>query len=79
MHSDHSTVRRASARPALGVLQMSVAVTSLVLLFETGLTRAAMVAVVCTCVLTTISVVLFGRGRQPGPQRGQSSETDARR
>jgi hypothetical protein len=42
---------------------MGGATTALVLLAEGGVTRAAMYAVVATTVMTTLSVLLFGRER----------------
>ena len=55
-------------RLALGMGQMGCAATSGVLLLATGISRVALGAVVLTCALTTLSVVLFGsrapRGRK---------------
>ena len=54
--------RRASAylRLVLGMLQITGVGMSLALLLYTGLTTPSLVAVVCTCLTTCISVMLFG-------------------
>lgn len=61
MGTDPTTASWAILRCALGVLQMSGATAALVLLFQSGFSRAAMIAVLCISMLTTVSVVLFGR------------------
>lgn len=43
-----------------GIAQMFGAVFSVILLIQTGVNKYSMVAVVITCALTTISVLLFG-------------------
>ena len=57
--------RRASAylRLVLGMLQITGVGMSLALLLYTGLTTPSLVAVVCTCLTTCISVMLFGSKR----------------
>ena len=54
--------RRVSAylRLVLGMLQITGVGMSLALLLYTGLTTPSLVAVVCTCLTTCISVMLFG-------------------
>lgn len=47
-------------RYLLGIAQMFGAVFSVILLIQTGLNKFSLIAVVITCVLTTIRVVLFG-------------------
>ncbi len=53
-------------RLGIGLAQMGGATTAFVLLFETGVTTAALLAVVATSVSTTASVLLFGRDRPRG-------------
>jgi hypothetical protein len=53
-------------RLALGVLQVCGAALSLALLVQTGITPLSLGAAVSTSLLTTISILLFGRRR---PQR----------
>jgi hypothetical protein len=48
------------------MLQMGGTVVSLVLLALTGVSAVALAAAVVTCMLTTISVLLFG-ARKGGP------------
>lgn len=59
--------RRAMVRLVLGMLQMGGTVVSLVLLSLTGVSAVALAAAVGTCMLTTISVLLFG-ARKGGPR-----------
>ena len=61
--------RRASAylRLVLGMLQITGVGMSLALLLYTGLTTPSLVAVVCTCLTTCISVMLFGASRKGIP------------
>jgi hypothetical protein len=47
-------------RYLLGIAQMFGAVFSVILLIQTGVNKYSMVAVVITCALTPISVLLFG-------------------
>jgi hypothetical protein len=47
-------------RLTLGVMQMTAAAIALGVLVAGGVTALALVLVVLTCLLTTISVVLFG-------------------
>jgi hypothetical protein len=47
-------------RLILGLLQMAGAVFSWVLIWKTGIGKASVAAVVGTCLLTTVSVLLFG-------------------
>lgn len=44
---------------------MASAVAALYLILATGLDQLALATVVATCVLTTVSVTLFGGGRSP--------------
>jgi hypothetical protein len=57
-------------RLALGLGQMGGATISLLLLLHYGLTKAALIAVVCTCTLTTASVLLFGKASRIGESSG---------
>ena len=50
-------------RLALGMAQMAGATIAIVLLVGTGVSQWTLVATVITCVLTTISVLLFGGRR----------------
>jgi hypothetical protein len=50
----------------LGFAQMAGAVTGVILLLETGVTKEALIAVVATSFATTASVMLFGRDRPRG-------------
>jgi hypothetical protein len=47
-------------RLLLGMLQITGVGMSLALLLYTGVTRPSLVAVVCTCLATCVSVLLFG-------------------
>jgi hypothetical protein len=48
----------------LGLAQMTGAVAAFYLLFQTGVNALSLSAVVITCLLTTLSVLLFrGRGQ----------------
>jgi hypothetical protein len=47
-------------RLVLGMLQITGVGMSLALLLYTGVTRASLVAVVCACLATCVSVLLFG-------------------
>ena len=47
-------------RLTLGLIQMTAAAVALGLLVASGVTPLALIVVVLTCLLTTISVVLFG-------------------
>lgn len=58
----------ARLRVALGMAQLFGATFSAALLYDTGINRWSLLAVVLTCALTTTSVLLFG-GR-----RGQHEE-----
>ena len=53
---------RALMRVALGCAQMFAAALAVVLLVRTGVSPVALVAVVFACVLSTASVLFFGRG-----------------
>ena len=58
---------RAFLRIGFGAAQLLGATMSGVLLLETGVTRWSLLAVILTCVLTTVSVLVFGdrrRGRE---------------
>jgi hypothetical protein len=48
-------------RLGLGIGQMFCAALSFVLLIDLGISEVSLGAVVATCVLTTISVLLFGK------------------
>lgn len=50
----------AYVRLLLGMLQISGVGLSLAFLLYTGVTTPSLVAVVCTCLITCVSVVLFG-------------------
>jgi hypothetical protein len=52
--------RWAFVRMALGVLQMAGAISSVSLLFHSGLSALSLACVVVTSFLTTVSVFLFG-------------------
>jgi hypothetical protein len=54
--------RLAILRLGRGVLQMSASAFALGLLFAEGVTARALSVAVVACVLTMISVMLFGRG-----------------
>jgi hypothetical protein len=56
-------------RLLLGMAQVCGAGFSIALLLESGVSAAALVAVVITCVLTTISVLLFGGRRSSKGRR----------
>lgn len=56
----------AAVRLVLGVGQMSGAVVSLYLLVQTGLGELSLGAVAATCLLTTVSVLLFGGQKRRG-------------
>lgn len=58
--------RWAIVRLTLGVLQMTGAALALGLLAAGGVTRASLTVVVLTGLMTTLSVLLFGR-RAPRP------------
>ena len=49
-------------RAALGCAQMFASALAVVLLIQTGVSPVALVAVVFACVLSTASILLFGRG-----------------
>lgn len=66
--------RWAVLRLVLGVAQMIGAVAALLLIITMGLKGLALAAVVITCVLTTVSVLLFGSG---GP-RGHAADRHIR-
>ncbi len=53
----------AAVRLPLGLGQMAGAVVAFALLLQTGMNGASLAAVVGTCLLTTVSVMLFGRRR----------------
>ena len=58
-------VRRwALLRFGLGIAQMAAAVTALLLLVQMGIGPRSLGAVVVTCALTTLSVLLFGARRR---------------
>jgi hypothetical protein len=51
----------AIVRLVLGLGQMTGAVVALMLLLQTGVNSASIAAVILTCLLTSVSVFLFGR------------------
>jgi hypothetical protein len=51
----------AAVRLALGLAQMGGAAASVTLLARTGMNEWSLSAVALTCLLTTVSVLLFGR------------------
>lgn len=55
--------RWALIRIVLGLAQMTVAAAAILLLVKQGITPAALVAAVLACVLTSVSVMLFGGWR----------------
>ena len=63
-------------RLLLGFAQMGGAVFSVALIILSGVTPHSLIAVVATCVLTTISVLLFG---SRSGARSSGSEESARR
>jgi len=58
--------RWALVRVLLGSAQMSGAVVSAMLLYQTGVTANALTAVMATCAATSLSVILFGHDRPRG-------------
>ncbi len=52
--------RWAAVRITLGIAQMVGAAVALVLIMSMGLSALALSAVAITCVLTTVSVLMFG-------------------
>lgn len=56
-------------RLLLGMAQICGAGFSIGLLLESGVSPAALAAVVTTCALTTISVLLFGGRKSPKGRR----------
>jgi hypothetical protein len=55
------------ARFVLGVLQMGGAALSLLLILRMGFTKLSLGVVMVTCLVTSISVVLFGARSSQGP------------
>ena len=55
---------RERLRFLLGMAQMATATVALVLLVETGVSRWCLAATATTCVLTSLSVLLFGGWRR---------------
>lgn len=53
--------RGAFARVALGMAQLFGAIFAAALLYDTGINRWSLLAVVLTCAFTTASVLLFGK------------------
>lgn len=58
--------RWATVRLALGVTQMVGATVALVLLVQSGVSRASLTAVVLASSATALSVMLFGRDKPRG-------------
>jgi hypothetical protein len=71
-HSERATPRggRPVLRLALGMAQMFFAIVTVVLLLETGVSVWSLTATAVTCALTTISVLLFGRGKHTSTTDG---------
>ena len=61
----NNDLRWAVVRLVLGIGQMVGAATAVLLMISGGFSELALGAVVVTCVLTTISIVLFGSRRPP--------------
>ena len=59
-------------RFALGMMQMAAATVATVLLFRIGVTTWSLVAAVMACVLTTVSVLLFGTPRHAHSPRSKT-------
>lgn len=60
MSLDPTSRQWQAVRLILGFLQMGGAVFSATLIVLTGINRLSLASVVSTCVLTSVSVVLFG-------------------
>jgi hypothetical protein len=58
---ERMSVRRAVVRLVLGLAQMFGAALSLTLLLQTGINRVTLIATAATSILTTASLLLFGR------------------
>ena len=56
-----------TVRFVLGVLQMGGAALSLLLILRMGFTKLSLGVVMVTCLVTSISVVLFGARSSQGP------------
>ena len=65
-------------RFALGMGQMAAAVVAAVLLLRTGVSAAALGAVVVTCTLSTLSVMLFGSHRRGTSEASTSAHARSR-
>jgi hypothetical protein len=52
-------------RFVLGIAQMTSAVAAFLLLAQAGLSEGTFALVLLTCLLTTVSVLLFGRRMPP--------------
>ena len=59
----------AYVRLLLGILQITGVGLSLGLLVFAGITTPSLVAVVCTCLITCVSVLVFGRWSKSDPRR----------
>ena len=57
-------------RFVLGMAQMAGTTTAGVLLFRTGVSTPSLLAVVVTCAMTTLSVLLFGSTPHQSVRRG---------
>ncbi len=68
-----SVVAWAILRFALGIAQMFGAVFSITLLIQTGINKFSLIAVVATCALTIISILLFG-GRSDKNKTGDEKK-----
>jgi hypothetical protein len=67
---------RARLRVVLGMAQIFMAVFSFVLLVKTGVNAISLASVIVTCLLTTISVLLFGSRYRRG-KRNNPTDSDA--
>ena len=63
-------------RFTLGMMQMAAATVAAILLVRTGVSTWALTAAVTACVLTTISVLIFGTRR---PRAWSQTHTSRRR
>ena len=62
-HQPRHSAKWDRIRFALGMGQMAAAVVAAVLLIDLGVRPISLVAVMATCMLSAISVLLFGRPR----------------
>jgi hypothetical protein len=60
---------RAHLRLVFGMLQIAGVGFSLALLIQSGVTALSLAAVICTCAVTSVSVVLFGSWSKKGSRK----------